>query len=558
MSDKEHKLIGQLKQQLADRVMDRREFIRFATLLGMAAPTAYMWAGKIAGGDFVSAARAQDMPKGGVIKIAQRVPKIDNPHTFSWVYDSNIARQVCGYLTRTGSDNVTRPHLAAKWEASEDLKTWTITMADESWQKGRGGAFTAEHAAWNIRHCLDPKVGSSVIGLMKGYLLKDVDTGTKDDAGKAVMTTALWDAGAIEVKDAKTLVLHLSQPQVAVPEHLFHYPFLMLDPGEKGVFGAGSNGTGSFELAELEVGRKAVLKRIADKPGFVDEIHFIDLGDNPSAVAAALASKQVDGVYQGNIEQFEIYKAMDHVNIHEVVTAQTGVARMRSDQKPFDNPMVRKAVRLATDTGKTLQIAHKGVGTAAEHHHVCPVHPDYKKLEPIGYKPDEAKKILAEAGFPDGIDVEIVCKPDPSWEQAAVEAMAEQWKAAGIRAKINVMPSNKFWEVWDKVPFGFTEWTHRPLGFMVLALAYRTGVPWNESAYSNAKFDELLSKAEGTIDIAARTEILGELEKIMQEDGPITQPLWRSVYTAYDKRVKGFALHPTLYIFGEQLAIDAA
>jgi peptide/nickel transport system substrate-binding protein len=558
MSDKEHKLIGSLKQQLSDKVMDRREFVRYAALLGMAVPTAYMWAGKIGGEDFVPAARAQDMAKGGVIKIAQRVPKIDNPHTFSWVYDSNIARQVCGYLTRTGSDNVTRPHLAAKWEASEDLKTWTFTMADESWQAGRGGAFTAEHAAWNIRHCLDPKVGSSVIGLMKGYMLKDVDTGTKDDKGNAVMTTALWDGNAIQVKDAKTLVLNLAQPQVAVPEHLFHYPFLMLDPGEKGVFGVGSNGTGSFVLAELEVGRKAVLKRIADKPGFVDEIHFIDLGDNPSAVVAALASKQVDGVYQGNIEQFEIYKAMEHVNIHEVVTAQTGVARMRSDHKPFDNPKVRKALRLATDPEKCLQIAHKGVGQAAEHHHVCSVHPDYKKLEPVKYDPEGAKKLLAEAGFPDGLEVEIVCKPDPSWEQTAVEAMVEQWKAGGFKPKINVMPSNKYWDVWNKVPFGFTEWTHRPLGFMVLALAYRTGAPWNESAYSNAKFDELLNKAEGTIDIAARTEILGELEKIMQEDGPIAQPLWRSVYAAYDKRVKGFALHPTLYIFGEQLAVDAA
>jgi len=176
----------------------------------------------------------------------------------------------------------------------------------------------------------------------------------------------------------------------------------------------------------------------------------------------------------------------------------------------------------------------------------------------MGYNPEEAKKILADAGFPDGIDVEINCKPDPSWEQAAVEAMAEQWKAAGIRAKINVLPSNKFWEVWDKVPFGFTEWTHRPLGFMVLALAYRTGVPWNESAYSNKQFDELLSKAEGTLDVDKRREIIGELQKIMQEDGPITQPLWRSVYAGYDKRVKGFDIHPTLYIFGDTLAIEPA
>jgi peptide/nickel transport system substrate-binding protein len=333
----------------------------------------------------------------------------------------------------------------------------------------------------------------------------------------------------------------------------------MLDPGEKGVFGVGSNGTGSFEITEIEVGRKVVLKRIKDRPGFIDELHFIDLGDNGSAVAAAVASKQVHGIYEGNIEQLELYNAMDHVTIYKAVTAQTAVARMRLDQKPFDNPAVRKAMRLATDPEKTLQIAHKGVGSAAEHHHVSPVHPDYRKLDSaMGYKPDEAKKILADAGFPDGIDVEINCKPEPTWEQAAVEALVEQWKPAGIRAKINVLPSNKFWEVWDKVPFGFTAWTHRPLGFMVLALAYRTGVPWNESAYSNAKFDELLSKAEGTIDIAARTEILGELEKIMQEDGPISQPLWRGVYTAFDKRVKGYNIHPTYYIFGEELAFEQA
>lgn len=557
MSDKEHIWIPKLKQQLADKKIDRREFVRYASLLGMSSGVAYMWAGKITGEPLAPPAMAQDLPKGGILRIAQRIPKVDSPHTFSWVYDSNVARQVCGYLTRTGVDNVTRPHLVEKWEASEDLKTWTLHIKkDAKWRKGDD--FTAEHAAWNIKHCLDPKVGSSVVGLMKGYMLKEVDTGEKDKDGKPVITTELWDANAIEIKDPKTLVLNLAQAQVAVPEHLFHYPFLMLDPTENGAFGAGSNGTESFDLVELEVNRKAILKRRPDSPGYLDELHFIDLGDNPAAVAGALASKQVDGIYQGNIEQFDLYKGMAHVDIHQVVTAQTAVARMQMTHKPFDDPKVRKAIRLATDPAKCLQIAHKGVGEAAEHHHVCTVHPDYKKIEPLGYKPEEAKKLLAEAGHPDGIDIEINCKPDPSWEQAAVEAMAEQWKAGGIRAKINVLPSAKFWELWTEVPFGFTEWTHRPLGFMVLALAYRTGVPWNESRYSNKQFDELLNTAEGTLDVDKRREVLGELEKIMLEDGPITQPLWRSVYAAYDKRVQGFEIHPTLYIFGETLAITPA
>ncbi len=119
------------------------------------------------------------------------------------------------------------------------------------------------------------------------------------------------------------------------------------------------------------------------------------------------------------------------------------------------------------------------------------------------------------------------------------------------------MPSAQFWDVWDKVPFGFTSWTHRPLGFMVLSLAYRSGVPWNESHYANPEFDAILTQAEGTLDIEARKLLLKQLEEIMQEDGPMVQPLWRSLYVVYDKRVKGFQLHPTSYIFGQDIGIES-
>jgi peptide/nickel transport system substrate-binding protein len=556
MPESEHVLIRDLKRDLSQKRIDRREFIRYSTLLGMSAGAAYMWAGKITGEPIAAPAQAQELPKGGVVRIAMRVPKIDSPHTYSWIYDSNILRQVCGYLTRTGVDNVTRPHLFSKWKASPDLKTWTFTTAAKKWRK-TGEPFTAEQAAWNIRHCLDAKVGSSVIGLMKGYMLKDVDTGTKDDKGNPVMTTGLWDANAIEVKNAETLVLNLKEPQVAVPEHLFHYPFGIVDPAEQGAFGVGSNGTEAFELVELEVGRKAVLRAVAGGPAHLDEIHFLDLGDNPAAVAAALASKQVDGIYFGNVEQLDLYSSMDHVQRYDAVSADTAVVRMQKTTKPFDDPRVRKAFRLATDQAKTLEIAYRGIGTIAEHHHVCPVHPDYKKLDLMAQNIEEAKKLLAEAGYPGGVDVELACKADPPWEQTAVEVMVEQWKAAGIRCKINLLPSAKFWEVWTEVPFGFTEWAHRPLGFMVLSLAYRTGVPWNESRYSNKEFDRILTKAEGTLDVDVRREYIGQLERIMQEDGPIVQPLWRGLFVFYDKRVKGFQMHPTRYIFGEELAMSS-
>ena len=92
---------------------------------------------------------------------------------------------------------------------------------------------------------------------------------------------------------------------------------------------------------------------------------------------------------------------------------------------------------------------------------------------------------------------------------------------------------------------------------MVLALAYRTGAVWNESGYSNAEFDKLLTEAEGTLDVDKRRAIMEKIETIMQEDGPIVQPFWRTTSTVMDKRVKGFQQHPSQYIFGNEMAITA-
>ena len=103
----------------------------------------------------------------------------------------------------------------------------------------------------------------------------------------------------------------------------------------------------------------------------------------------------------------------------------------------------------------------------------------------------------------------VQCEP----QQLRPAGSALPLRVAGIRAKINVLlqrSSGKYGTRCRSVS------RH--------GRSYRTGVPWNESAYSNAKFDELLTKAEGTLDVDVRREIIGELEKIMLEDGPIAQP----------------------------------
>ena len=344
-----------------------------------------------------------------------------------------------------------------------------------------------------------------------------------------------------------------------MPEHLYHYPLLMLDPEEAGNFDPGSNGTGPFELVEYEVQRRALLKARSnywgDAPNLVS-IEFIDLGDDPSAGTGALASKQVHGILDASVSQIVALKDIEHLQLYSVTTAATAVVRGKCNQPPSDDPRVRKALRLATDPGPTIDMAVRGLGAEGEHHHVCPIHAEYAKLPKMGRRVDESKRLLAEAGHPNGIEFQITVR-DTEWVKNAVQAMVEQWKPANIRAEINVVPQALWGELWNKAPVTYTTWSHRPLGVMVLGLAYRSGVPWNESEYANPEFDRVLAEAEGTFDLEKRRALMARLETIMQEDGPITQPLWKDVSTFMDKRVKGFRMHPSYFMFGEELGLEA-
>jgi peptide/nickel transport system substrate-binding protein len=544
LNRKKHPYITKLIGMLEHGRIDRREFLRVGTFLGLSATAAYGIVAKVLG-PTAAPARAESTPtKGGVLKVSMRIPELKSPHTYSWSYDSNNARQVNEYLTRTGADNVTRPWLLESWEPSDDLVTWTLRLRrGVTWNNGE--RFVADHVVWNLKRMLDPAVGSSFLGLMDGFLL------TREGG-----ETRLWDASAIEAVDDYTVRLNGRSPQLAVPENLFHYPALMLWPESEGVWGEGAIGTGPFTVETVEVGRRVVLKARRGYWGigpYLDELHFIDHGDDPSAEAAALNSRQVQGQYEASITQYEVLRRVSHLQMHNIVSAQTAVARMKVNVEPFDDPRVRKAMRLALDTRDLLQIAHLNIGAPGEHHHVALVHPEYVRIGAMGNDPKSARALLAEAGYPNGFETEITCRQDPAWEPVAAQAMAEMWKKIGIQVRVNVVPSSQYWEVWTQVPFGLTAWTHRPLGTMVLALAYRSGVPWNESDYANPIFDSLLNEAEGALDIDARRTIMAQLEEIMLEDGPICLPLWRGMFSFWDNSIKGFHQHPTSYIFGEEI-----
>ena len=164
----------------------------------------------------------------------------------------------------------------------------------------------------------------------------------------------------------------------------------------------------------------------------------------------------------------------------------------------------------------------------AENHHVCPIHPEYSELPPLVVDPAAAAETIAALGLAD-YEFELI-SIDDSWQAATCDSIAAQIRAAGINIKRTILPGATFWNDWLVYPFSSTEWNMRPLGVQILNLAYRSGVAWNEAAYSNPEFDALLDEANGIADADARRVVMAKLQALMQEDGVLIQPYWRSIY----------------------------
>ncbi len=552
----ENSNIPKLKSWYKAGRLSRRDFLRQSTLLGLSSAAAYSFAGLAQPG-----LRAQTLPQGGTLRMGMRVLDVSTPHALSFNEGATVVRPVCDFLVRTGYDNVTRPWLLSDWDVSDDLMSWTLNVREGvTWHDGR--PLTAEDIEWNIRHVLAPETGSSVIGLMGSYMLNEVETGETDDEGTAVTRSELWDANAIELIDPMTLRLNLKQPQVAVAEHLYHYPFFILDPADGGTFGVGSNGTGCFTLVEHSVGERAVYERVPGEyfmgGGYLDRIEITDLGEDSNAALGALMTDQVDGLYEISENQVPVVAGNPNLKIVRATTGATAVVRGKMTEAPFDDPRVLRAMRMATDGEAVIERALRGNASAGDHTHVSPIHPEWADLGAWERDVEGARALLAEAGYPDGIDIpEFFVKTQPSWELDVAQVMVEDWAEAGIRVQIQTLPASSFWDRWTEYPFSMTAWGHRPLGMMVLGLAYRSGVPWNESSFSNARFDELMDEIEGTVDPDTQQSLMAELMEIMREEGPIVQPFFMQVANAYNNRVLGIEMHPTKYIFFDQMAVEA-
>ncbi len=532
--------------------LSRREFLRLATLLGTGASAAYVLAACGVPPPAAATTPSAAIKRGGTIRVGTQVLAIDHPAKYALIgYDANITRAVNEYLTETDKDNLTHPYLLESWAASDDLKTWTLKLRPgiQWYQNGAStDELVAEHVLFNFNEWLNPDTQSSIAALWSGFLT----------------------SANVEVKDNYTVVLHLDNPKLDVPESLFHYPAQIIHPNFDGDISTGKNAsTGPMVLAEYKVSERARTVRRegywqngADgKPlPYLDEIVHIDLGNDQTAAVAALQGGQVDTIYSPTVDTYLALRSDPKLRVESIGTAQSRVLRFRVDQAPWDNNAVRMAVKKVQNRQKILDQAYFGQGLLAHDVHVSPVNPEWSPLAVPEYDPEGARALLAEAGLP---DLSFKISVGSGWTDvvAYAETLQQDAAAAGITIELEPMPVDSYWNVWTETPVGITPWSHRPLAITNLALAYTArpdGTPgdWNESRWVDAEFSQILLQAQGTLDLEARRTLMGKLEVIQRDRGSVAIAWWQNFWDVWNPAFQNAHPHPTAYNLWREVWYD--
>ena len=431
-------------------------------------------------------------------------------------------------------DGSIRAELLESWTSSDDVTKYTFKVR-EGVKFHHGKLLTAEDIAFTYNRILDEATASPL-------------------RGQLAFITRVFAA------DDFTVVFELEGANAFLPQVISDYHARIL-PSDINIDEIQSKefGSGPYILGEHNPAERTVLTRNPDywRAGvpFMDEIVMFYMPEQTTRIEA-LKSGAIDWIDQPPFSALEALEGNANVLLPGTPSASVRVLVMNTQEGVFANKNLRKALQVAFDRSFVREATLFGLGSNANDHPVGPNDAYYWKDQPIvGQDIALAKQYLADAGYPDGIDLTLHTADINQMLDMSL-AFKESVAAAGIRLTVDNADPTTYWdEVWLKKPFVTSYWGGRPAN-EGLSVQLRGGGVWNESYYNNPRFDELLDLASAEGDFATRKAHFQEAQQILIEDVPTIYAMYIPNIQAHRSRLKGVLAHPRNWVFMEDWWIE--
>lgn len=432
-------------------------------------------------------------------------------------------------LVTTNPEGEYQPMLATSWEIVDDT-TWRFTLR-EGVTFHDGTSFDAGDVVFNLNR------------------MASTDSSHASNFG--------WYAGA-EVVDELTVDIQTNGPYPGVLSALnFYIPFIVSPEAVEALgndFNTRPVGTGPYQVVSHEARNVTVLEAFDEYWGGAPAIERVEIPFVPedNTRLASFLAGEIDILTFVESTQIPLLAARDDTVLISGPSDLADMLWFNTQKEPLDDPVVRRALAHAIDLDLILETVLEGTGQrygVAFAPGIWGFDPDTMAESPYPYDPDLARDLLAEAGYPDGFEIEflIADRPEHARISGAVQA---QLADVGVDVSIRQLDWGTFLSVTAEgehelmvvATYAFGDADRILPEFETSAIGSR-----NRSLYSNPRVDELIEAQRNELDPERRREIVHEIVQILTEDAPRLMVRAREQVQAVRADITGYYHHPAKF-----------
>jgi peptide/nickel transport system substrate-binding protein len=497
---------------------------RRTAALGLGALGAGGLVGCSRGGASAPAAQPQAPPapsgpprRGGRIRVASTSSSTaDTLDPAKGAISTDYARHNLLYSGLTELDTHLAPQLAlAEAIETSDRITWQIRLRSGV-EFHDGSTLTAQDVVYSLLRHKDPGVASKA----------------------KIVADQIAEAAAVGPRELR---VRLAGPNADLPAILATSHFLIVKDGTTDFRTA--NGCGPYRLKTFLPGVRTVVTRNPNywKDGrpYLDEVELIGIPDEVSRVSALLSGD----VQLVNAVDPRSTRRVRATGKHQILETRSGLYTdlvMRLDRMPTGHPDFVLAMKHLLDRKLIRKALFRGYAEIGNDQPIPPGHPYYfPDLPQRTYDPDKSRFLLKRAGLLN-VRLPIYASPAATGSVEIASVLQEAAADVGMRLAVNRVPSDGYYSThWMKHPLTFGNTNPRPTADLILSLFFKSDATWNESAWKNPHFDQLLLAARAEADEARRKQMYGDLQTMVHDGSGVAIPVFINLVDAFDARLKG-------------------